>query len=143
MQEVGNDEEFTLPFWDWTGNPNQCDPAICSKELLGVTDQTTGTVKGDYFNDWYVLCTRKQTDSLTKPCDPTDKRYDLKRNTDDEKEKKEKEQGYDMTFTKKTEVNFALRFETFDLPPYNKESSCNFEKHPRGLCQHQIWLSPS
>ena len=51
LQEVGNDEEFALPFWDWTGNPNQCDPAICSKELLGVTDQTTGTVKGDYFND--------------------------------------------------------------------------------------------
>ena len=127
LQEVGNDEEFALPFWDWTGNPNQCDPAICSKELLGVTDQTTGTVKGDYLNDWYVLCTRGKTEDLTKACDPTDKRYGLKRNTYDEKEKKKKEEGYDMTFPKKTEVNFALRFETFDLPPYNKSSSCNFE----------------
>ena len=31
-----------------------------------------------------------------------------------------------MTFPTKEEVNFALRFETFDLPPYGKESSCNF-----------------
>ena len=142
LQEVGNDEEFALPFWDWTGNPNQCDPAICSKELLGVTDQTTGTVKGDYFNDWYVLCTHEKTEDLTKPCDPTDTRNYLKRNTDDEKEKKEKEEGYDMTFPKKTEVNFALRFETFDLPPYNKESSCNFENILEGYastesgCRH-------
>ena len=32
-----------------------------------------------------------------------------------------------MTFPTKTDVNFALRFETFDFPTYNKESSCNFE----------------
>ena len=30
-----------------------------------------------------------------------------------------------MTFPTKEEVNFALRFETFDLPSYGKESSCN------------------
>ena len=30
-----------------------------------------------------------------------------------------------MTFPTKEEVNFALRFETFDLPPHGKESSCN------------------
>ena len=32
-----------------------------------------------------------------------------------------------MTYPTKEEVNFALRFETFDLPPYGKESSCNFK----------------
>ena len=101
MQEINDDEEFALPFWDWTENPTRCDPAICSEELLGVTDQTTGIVRGKYLNDWYVLCTREQTDNLTKSCDPTDKRNGLKRNTDDEKEKKEKEQRYDMTFPKK------------------------------------------
>ena len=30
-----------------------------------------------------------------------------------------------MTFPTKEEVN-ALQFETFDLPPYAKESSCKF-----------------
>ena len=32
-----------------------------------------------------------------------------------------------MTFPTKEEVNFALWFETFDLPNYGKESSCNFK----------------
>ena len=127
LQEVGNDEEFALPFWDWTGNPTQCDPTICSEELLGVTNQTTGIVRGKYLDNWYVLCTSEQTSDLTEPCEPDDRRDRLKRNTDDEKEKKVKEQGYTMTFPTKTEVNFALRFETFDFPPYNKESSCNFK----------------
>ena len=127
LQEVGNDEEFALPFWDWTGNPTQCDPTICSEELLGVTNQTTGIVRGKYLDNWYVLCTGEQTHDLKKPCNPTITRAGLKRNTDDEKEKKVKEQGYTMTFPTKTEVNFALRFETFDFPPYNKESSCNFK----------------
>ena len=126
LQEIGNDEEFALPFWDWTGNPTQCDPAICSEGLLGVTNQITGIVRGKYLDDWYVLCTNKQTSDLTKPCYPNITRAGLKRDTDDEKEKKVKEQGYTMTFPTKTDVNFALRFETFDLPPYNKESSCNF-----------------
>ena len=76
-------------------------------------------------NDWNVLCTSEQTHDLTRPCNPADTRAGLKRNTDDEKEKKEKEQGYTMTFPTKTDVNFALRFETFDRPPYNKNSSCN------------------
>ena len=126
LQEIGGDEEFALPFWDWTENPTRCDPAICSEGLLGLTDQVTGIVRGKYLNDWNVLCTSEQTHDLTRPCNPTDTRAGLKRNTDDEKEKKKKEKGYTMTFPNKTEVNFALRFETFDLPPYNKSSSSSF-----------------
>ena len=34
-----------------------------------------------------------------------------------------------MTFPTKEKVNFALRFETFDLPPYGKESSCNSKNY--------------
>ena len=40
---------------------------------------------------------------------------------------KVRKQGYTMTFPTKKEVNFALWFETFDLPNYGKESSCNFK----------------
>ena len=39
-------KNFALPCWDWTGSKTQCDPAICSEELLGVTNQVDGTVKG-------------------------------------------------------------------------------------------------
>ncbi|PFX12202.1 tyrosinase-like [Stylophora pistillata] len=127
LQEIGNDEEFALPFWDWTGNITQCDPAICSEELLGVTNQSNGIVMGKYLDEWYVLCTDEQTYALTEPCDPTKRRSKLQRGTDNEKEAKKKNQGYDMTFPTKKDVNFALRFDTFDLPPYSKESSCNFK----------------
>ena len=37
-----------------------------------------------------------------------------------------------MTFPTKEEVNFALRFETFDLPPYGKESSCHSKSILKG-----------
>ena len=43
-----------------------------------------------------------------------------------------------MTFPTKTDVNFALRFETFDFPTYNKESSCNFEN----ILERYAWFSP-
>ena len=125
LQEIGNDENFAVPYWDWTGSKTQCDPAICSEELLGVTNQADGTVKGKYFDNWYVICTSEQTYSLTKMCDPTNKEPGLKRRTEKEKEDKVRNEGYTMTFPTTEEVNFALRFETFDLPPYGKESSCN------------------
>jgi len=50
----------------------------------------------------------------------------LERITEKEKEEKVRKQGYTMTFLTKQEVNFARRFKSFDLPPYGKESSCNF-----------------
>ena len=59
-------------------------------------------------------------------CDPTNRQPRLERSTKKEREIKAKTQGYTMTFPSKDEVNFALRFETFALPPYSKESSCNF-----------------
>ena len=53
-------KNLALPYWDWTGSKTQCDPAICSEELLGVTNQADGTVKGKYFNNWYVICSNEQ-----------------------------------------------------------------------------------
>ena len=127
LQEIGGDETFTVPYWDWTENSEECDPTICSEELLGVTQQEDGVVKGKYFKDWYVLCTREQTKELTVMCDPGVRQRWLERATEKQKEAKAKNQGYVMTFPTKEDVNFALRFETFDVPPYSKESSCNFK----------------
>lgn len=61
----------------------------------------------------------------------------LKRLKDSDRKKKE-ENGYRMTFPTKEEVNFALRFETFDLPPYSKESSCNFRNMLEGFVNTTI-----
>ena len=60
-------------------------------------------------------------------CHSTNKKPGLERITEKEKEDKVRKQGYTMTFPTKQEVNLALRFETFDLPPHDKESSCNFK----------------
>ena len=56
-----------------------------------------------------------------------------------------------MTFPTTEEVNFALRFETFDLPPYGKESSCNSKNILKGYVStktgyrfpnvHTFWLN--
>ena len=71
-------------------------------------------------------------------CDPMNKKPDLERITEKEKEENVRKQGYTKTFPTKQEVNFALRFETLDLPPYGKESSC---KHSGRLRQYKDRLS--
>ena len=124
IQELNNDEDFTVPYWDWTENKGtDCD--FCTKDLLGVRG-ADGSVTGKYLNDWYIICTNNQTNNLVQMCDPTNTKRGLERVTNKEREEKEKK-GYDMTFPTKDDVNFALRFETFDFPPYSKETSCNFK----------------
>jgi len=117
----------TLPFLFGNVIKTQCEPAICSEELPGVTSQAGRTVKDKYFDNWYVICTSEQTHLPTKMCDPTNRKPGLERTTEREKEEKVRKQGYAMIFPTKGEVNFALLFETFDLPPYGKESTFNFQ----------------
>ena len=59
--------------------------------------------------------------------DQTNRKSGLKRTTEKEMEEKVRKQRYTMTFPTKEEVNFALRFENFDLPNYGKEWRCNFK----------------
>ena len=56
-------------------------------------------------------------------CHSTNKKPGLERITEKEKEDKVRKQGYTMTFPTKEEVNFALRFETFDLHPMAKSQA--------------------
>lgn len=69
LQEVGNDEDFAVPYWDWTENKDECE--ICTGDLLGVT-QEDGGVTGKYFNDWYAICTADLTHGLTQNVPPYD-----------------------------------------------------------------------
>ena len=129
IQELANDTTFTVPYWDWTENQHKCE--ICTEDFLGVTAED-GTVKGKYFNDWHIICTASQTAGLTKMCDPEVRKRGLERMTDEERENRTIK-GDTMTFPTKKEVNFALRFEAFDVPPYNKETSCNFRNTLEGF----------
>ena len=40
MQEIGNDENFAIPYCE---SKTQCEPAIGSEELFSVTNQADGT----------------------------------------------------------------------------------------------------
>ena len=120
LQEISGDDNFALPFWDWTSNKDECDHTICSEDLLGVTQQEDGVVRGKYFNDWYIICTAKQTNNFLAMCNPTVKQPGLKRSTKKEKDDKANTQGYTMSFPGKDEVQFAPHFETFDLPRFSK-----------------------
>ena len=80
-------------------------------------------------------------------CDSTNMKPGLERITEKEKEDNVRKPGYTMTFPTKEEVNFALdRFETFDLPPYGKESSCNFKNILEGYVStktgYRLQISP-
>ena len=134
IQEQTNDTTFTVPYWDWTANQHKCE--ICTEDLLGVTAED-GTVRGKYFKDLHIICTKKQTDDLTKMCDPGIRNRGLERMTDEERRNKTK-QGDIMTFPTKKDVNFALQFEAFDVPPYNKETSCNFRNTLEGFVNTKI-----
>ena len=83
-------------------------------------------MKGKYLDSWWVICITEKTNEPTTLCNPYDrKNTKLARNT--EKNKKDKaKSGLTMTFPSKEEVSFALRFGSYDVPPYSKESSCNF-----------------
>ena len=121
LQEVSGDDKFTIPFWDWTETEVE---EICTPDLLG-TNNTDGKVNGKYFDKWYVICTESQTKSKVKAhgtmlCDP--------RNISDSYVL-ERAPGADpriKTLPRKTNVDFALRFEWYDFPPYGKQSSCSF-----------------
>ena len=75
-----------------------CDRTICSDDLLGMTQQDDGVVKGKYFNDWYIICTAKQTNHLLALCNPTVKQPGLECSTRKEKDDKANTKGYTMTF---------------------------------------------
>ena len=127
LQELAGDKDYTIPFWDWRESGEKCE--ICSEDLLG-NISTNGEVVGKYFEDWETICyTPKLIDmNSTDLCDPNVKTGKLKRFHGIRLAR----DGSKMTFPTKTEVEFLLRFEAFDIPPYGRDSSCNFRNMLEG-----------
>ena len=125
LQEIGNDENFAIPFWE---SKTQCEPAICSEELLGVTKQVGGTVKGKYFDNWCVICTSEQTHFSTKMCDPMNKKTGLERITEKEMEGKVRKQGYTMTNQSKKKSTLHSGLKLLTCHPMAKSQAANFKK---------------
>ena len=120
LQDLSGDEDYAIPFWDWTAS-EKCE--ICSEKLLGDVS-SNGDVVGKYFSNWTTICYPWgpiATDN-TKLCDPRVNTGKLKRSP----VQKKLANGFNAVFPTKKEVAFALRFGTYDLPPFTKESSCSF-----------------
>lgn len=125
-----NDKSFTVPYWKWTENKETC--TICTEKHLGATNVTTGRVTGKFFTSWSVICTEAQTRGLTRMCNSSDEKSSLE--SLNSKDKKGLEaRGFATTFPTLEDVNFALKFETFDLPPHSAETSCSFRNILEGF----------
>ena len=116
LQEVNDDGDFAIPYWDWTDNDLK---ELCTKEVLGENTES-GTVEGKYLDGWYSICTTgtipTSAKNGTRICDPKLHRVPgLERNPSKK-----------IPLPKKEHVDFLLRFERHDVPPYSKYSSCNF-----------------
>ena len=130
LQKMTHDKSFTVPYWKWTENKETC--IICTEKHLGVTNVTTGRVTGIYFTSWSVICTEEQTRGLTRMCNSSDEKSWLGRLNSKEKKGLE-DRGFATTFPTLEDVNFALKFETFDLPPHSAETSCSFRNILEGF----------
>lgn len=121
LQDLSGDENYTIPFWDWTVSA-KCE--ICSDKLLGNVS-SNGDVVGKYFAEWTTICYPGGTNVTddTKLCDPSVSTGKLKRSPG---QNKQFNGFHPAVFPTKKEVEFVLGFETFDLPPFSRESSCSF-----------------
>ena len=121
LQDLSGDENYTIPFWDWTAS-EKCE--ICSDKLLGNVS-SNGDVVGKYFAEWTTICYPGGTNVTddTKLCDPSVSTGKLKRSPG---QNKQFNGFHPAVFPTKKEVEFVLGFETFDLPPFSRESSCSF-----------------
>ena len=87
----------------------------------------------------YVICTTEQTNPFPeKDVWPNEQETWFGTDHWEGKGRKRKKTGIYEDISNQKEVNFALRFETLDLPPYGKESSC---KHSGRLRQYKDRLS--
>ena len=78
MQVIGNDENFAIPYWE---SKTQCEPAICSEELLSVTSQADGTRRANTLTTGTSNCSSEETNSRTKMYHQTNRKSGLERIT--------------------------------------------------------------
>ncbi|XP_078604225.1 tyrosinase-like [Branchiostoma floridae x Branchiostoma japonicum] len=131
IQEVNNDPDWAIPYWDWTVS-EQCD--ICTNDFVGANDDNGNLDIGSAFAGWEALCTDSEVQhNILKPCDPNHRRVPpekLKRNPGTQDKGKWGDSIDELP--RKEEVDFALRFATFDSSPFDKTSDCVFRNLVEG-----------
>ncbi|XP_019628892.1 PREDICTED: tyrosinase-like [Branchiostoma belcheri] len=120
VQFVNGDFDFALPYYDWTKTPRCNSSNVCSNDLLGATKDASGLLDDvSVFSRWETVCYRNAT-TEDKPCDVTVKSGPIVRKADGDLPTEE-------------DVNFALRFTTFDQSCYDTASDCSFRNLLEGF----------
>ncbi|CAH1269977.1 TYR [Branchiostoma lanceolatum] len=120
VQEVNEDDNFALPYYDWTESPSCNSSNACSNDLVGAINARGALDDISVFSRWETVCVRPNT-TEAEPCDVNVKTGPIIR----------KAGG---SLPTEEEVNFALRFTTFDKAGYNTTSDCSF----RNLLEGQV-----
>ncbi|XP_066290411.1 tyrosinase-like [Branchiostoma lanceolatum] len=120
VQEVNEDDNFALPYYDWTESPSCNSSNACSNDLVGAFNARGALDDISVFSRWETVCVRPNT-TEAEPCDVNVKTGPIIR----------KAGG---SLPTEEEVNFALRFTTFDKAGYNTTSDCSF----RNLLEGQV-----
>ncbi|KAI8503792.1 hypothetical protein Bbelb_187630 [Branchiostoma belcheri] len=137
VQEVNNDSDWTLPYWDWSAaEDNQCD--ICTNEYVGANDENGNLDPGSIFAGWWTICEhlprfiKSIITNHTRPCDVSNNTYwHLKRNPGTADTEQFGESMASLPSAE--EVDFAMRFPVFDTPPYSRTSNCSFRNLLEGF----------
>ncbi|XP_078687771.1 tyrosinase-like [Branchiostoma floridae x Branchiostoma belcheri] len=120
VQFVNGDFDFALPYYDWTKTPRCNSSNVCSNDLVGATNNASGLLDDmSVFSRWETVCYRNAT-TEDKPCDVTVKSGPIVRKADGDLPTEE-------------DVNFALRFTTFDQSSYDTASNCSFRNLLEGF----------
>ncbi|XP_035658296.1 tyrosinase-like [Branchiostoma floridae] len=129
VQEVNDDPDWTVPYWDWSAaEDNQCD--ICTNEYVGKNDEDGKLEPESVFASWWTICEHLASfenathRNHTKPCNVTKVTGTLKRNPGKADQAMFGKPMAHLPLA--TEVDFALRFSTYDTPPYNRTCNCTF-----------------
>ncbi|XP_078679594.1 tyrosinase-like [Branchiostoma floridae x Branchiostoma belcheri] len=136
LQEVNNDPDWTLPYWDWSAaEKNQCD--ICTNDYVGANDEDGNLDPESIFASWWTICEHlpdfyNATHKIhTRPCNVSNANWQLTRNPGTQDTDYF---GESMAFLPSAEeVDFAMRFPVFDTPPYIKYSNCSFRNVLEGF----------
>ncbi|KAM3939779.1 tyrosinase-like isoform 1-T2 [Leptodactylus fuscus] len=122
IQELMGDEDFTLPYFDWSHEKN-C--SVCTEDFLGSTDLQGNIISSSYFASWGAICSGySYADAY---CRSAEKRFPV--------ENLLRKPGRDPVTRIPTylDVQHTLKWKTFDTEPFDSTSKYSFRNCLEGF----------
>ncbi|XP_056408550.1 tyrosinase-like [Hyla sarda] len=122
IQELIGDEDFALPYYDWSHENNTC--SICNEEFLGSNDLQGNIGGSSYFSSWGAICSGYfYTDAY---CRSAERGFHV--------ENLLRKPGRDPKTRIPTyqDVEATLKWKMFDTEPFDKTSKSSFRNALEG-----------